>query len=126
MSAKRTDSSSPDPGGRCLACQTHAPKLFRGLCQRDYERFRRQRDKLPLDKQAAFEARLIGNGLLLVSRQGQQASHNVFAEELAEFLADDASGLADEAEGVMRHRSHSRDATPVEDKPPPKKRRKLG
>jgi len=80
---------------KCLVCQEVHEKLQRGLCGPDYERFRRQREKLPADQHDAFEEMLISKGLLLPSRQGQRNVENVFADELAKFLAERGQAQGD-------------------------------
>lgn len=72
---------------KCLVCHRVRKTLRRGLCTEHYEKFRRQREKLPANQHDSFEEMLISKGLLLPSRQGQRNVENVFADELAKFLA---------------------------------------
>lgn len=80
-------SNTPTRSIKCLVCGRPASPSRRGLCQADYEKFRRARNKIPEDDWDAFESNLIDAGQLLPSRQGDRGvTGNVFAEALEEFL----------------------------------------
>lgn len=109
-----------DTATGCLVCGEVKP-LQRGLCEADYQRFRRQKEKLPADQQDAFEESLIAKGLLLPSRQGQRNVENIFADELARFLAEQGQGgdpppPVDSGAEVVRRVEQSQAGTPRERK----------
>jgi hypothetical protein len=118
-----------DAKNHCLVCGEIKP-LQRGLCEADYQRFRRQRDKLPADQQDAFEEMLINKGLLLPSRQGQRNVENVFADELAKFLAERGQAQGDPPPPVNSGRElldlveKKQEGVPTEKKPNGRAKRK--
>lgn len=67
---------------KCLACEGTAAK--RGLCILHYGRFRTALQETPRSDRHTFEARLIRDGKLLASRQGQRLDvRNIFRAEEA-------------------------------------------
>ena len=60
---------------KCIVCGDETDSLQRGLCYRDYGRFRRMKAKIPLELQDAFEEELINSGKLL---PGMHAMGTVF------------------------------------------------
>lgn len=70
----------------CLVCGKEFDSLLRGLCGRDYGRFRIAKESLPEDQQDDFESLLISKNHLAPSKQGQHSiDDNVFADVLREF-----------------------------------------
>ena len=62
-------------------CGKEFKRLTRGLCHADYQKFRREMDKLSTPEQDALEELAIAQGKLLPSKQGRRPEvHNVFAD----------------------------------------------
>ena len=69
---------------KCLVCGAEAT-LQRGLCSRDYQRFRRAKMSLPKAKQAEFDRQMIAQGLVAPNIQDQRNNDDPFksaADEL--------------------------------------------
>lgn len=73
----------------CIVCgRQQRARLIRGLCTRDYERFRRAKAKLPLDQQDLFDDEMVVKGKIGKDKKGSRGlEDDVFANELAMFLA---------------------------------------
>jgi len=88
MAKKSTKTDRPT----CLVCGASG-RLRRGLCQTDYERYRRAKERLPEDRRGAYEEECVARGILLPSRQGcRGVEDDVFAQTLAEFQEEKRGG----------------------------------
>jgi hypothetical protein len=97
--------------GRCIVCNEESVRRTRGLCPRDYERYRKALLTVAPEQRDAFEELLISKGQLLASRQGARLApeSNVFVESLEEFLGKSpaeqlADDMLDEAEAIETKR----------------------
>jgi len=76
-----------DSEGRCIQCGKAEGHRRRGLCNTDYMRFIKARNQLDESHVEEYEERLMDQGLLLPSRQGQRKppADNIYATVAAEF-----------------------------------------
>jgi len=62
---EQTKASRMDAEGRCILCGQKKEGRKRGLCNADYQKFRRAKAKVSEQEYAMWEADLIAKGLLL-------------------------------------------------------------
>lgn len=88
-----------DRAGRCIVCDKLEADRRRGLCVLHYNRFRSALQSVPAKNRDQFQQKLIDEGHLLPSKQGQRVDlhDDVFAQVAEQFLARaDAESLLDE------------------------------
>lgn len=76
-----------DAKNLCIVCGEAATGRRRGLCTKDYERYRTALKSIPSGKREEWESLCVERGLLMPNRQGRPpVTDDVFAELSAEFL----------------------------------------
>lgn len=110
-----------DRQGLCIVCGKAEEDRRRGLCTQHYNQFRTALTSVPAVDRRSFEDRLVESGRLLPSRQGQRNVENVFADELAKFLAGQGQGSdppppVDSGAEVLRRVEQLQEGVPKEKK----------
>lgn len=81
MGKKAEEAKKLDQDGYCLLCNEKKDNRCRGLCQKHYKQFHKERSSMDQDQQKEFEDRLIRLGFLLASKKrGRQTGLTVFEE----------------------------------------------
>ena len=102
MDAKKT-AEELDQAGKCIICRLAKPNRSRGLCQKHYHQFRREKMAIPAEHQDEYEKELIELGMILETKKPWESSAKSVFERVSEKYKQGTVPGSAAQEGIDRY-----------------------